>query len=198
MNLPIPDPRRAGGRLRPWLAVLFAGAISWPGVAPAGIVQIAIDHYVASVGNAQANYFNGALLTEHDLDQEQSYLHSSNRYIGETEQDLNQLFAPAGFGDVVLLFDEGDALFENRTDVQDSHDRYADDFIVLNPQDGTWRGRLYLEELGDIQAGVYDDLSGSFQDLVLVAEPSGLAPILLALAAFAVARRRRTPAGLGT
>jgi hypothetical protein len=48
-----------------------------------------------------------------------------NKYIGETEKSLNQLFSRAEELDVVLLLDEGDALLTNRTAVQSSNDRYA-------------------------------------------------------------------------
>lgn len=48
-----------------------------------------------------------------------------NKYIGETEKSLNQLFSRAEELDVVLLIDEGDALLTNRTAVQSSNDRYA-------------------------------------------------------------------------
>ena len=181
-----------GGRLASWLAGLAACAAIWPSAAGAGIIQADIHHYVASIGDPGANYFDGALLTADDLSGDQSYKRSGNRYIGETEKDLAELFLPAGFADVSLFFDEADALFGNRTDVKDSHDRYADDFILLDPQDGTWRGRLYLEEHGDIVAGVYDDLSGTFQNLVIAAEPAPLAAAGLALVALGAWRRRAT------
>ena len=45
--------------------------------------------------------------------------------IGETEKHLDRVFASAAKGDVVLFFDEGDALLGKRTDVKDSHDRHA-------------------------------------------------------------------------
>jgi len=49
----------------------------------------------------------------------------SSKYTGETEKNLAQLFARAEHADVVLLFDEADALFGKRTDVKDSNDRFA-------------------------------------------------------------------------
>jgi len=48
-----------------------------------------------------------------------------NKYIGETEKNLNRAFDRAEELDVVLLLDEGDALLTRRTDVQTSNDRYA-------------------------------------------------------------------------
>lgn len=48
-----------------------------------------------------------------------------NKYLGETEKNLNQAFAAAEELDVVLLLDEGDALMAGRTDVGSSNDRYA-------------------------------------------------------------------------
>ena len=48
-----------------------------------------------------------------------------NKYIGETEKNLNQVFSRAEEHDVILLLDEGDALLTQRTGVQSSNDRYA-------------------------------------------------------------------------
>jgi len=48
-----------------------------------------------------------------------------NKYIGETEKSLSQVFARAEELDVILLLDEGDALLTQRTSVQSSNDRYA-------------------------------------------------------------------------
>jgi hypothetical protein len=48
-----------------------------------------------------------------------------NKYIGETEKNLKRLFDAADDGGAILLFDEADALFGKRTEVKDSHDRYA-------------------------------------------------------------------------
>ena len=48
-----------------------------------------------------------------------------NKYIGETEKNLRRLFNAADASDVILFFDEADALFGKRTEVKDAHDRYA-------------------------------------------------------------------------
>ena len=48
-----------------------------------------------------------------------------SKYIGETEKNLRQVFDAAEQGGAVLLFDEADALFGKRSEVKDSHDRYA-------------------------------------------------------------------------
>ncbi|MGY1690607.1 ATP-binding protein [Geodermatophilus sp. SYSU D01105] len=48
-----------------------------------------------------------------------------SKYIGETEKNLRQVFDAAEQGGAVLLFDEADAVFGKRSEVQDSHDRYA-------------------------------------------------------------------------
>lgn len=48
-----------------------------------------------------------------------------SKYIGETERNLDRIFDAAEAGGVILLFDEADALFGKRSEVRDSHDRYA-------------------------------------------------------------------------
>ena len=48
-----------------------------------------------------------------------------SKYIGETEKNLRRVFDAAESGGAILLFDEADALFGKRSDVKDSHDRYA-------------------------------------------------------------------------
>jgi len=48
-----------------------------------------------------------------------------SKYIGETEKNLRKVFDAAEEGGAVLLFDEADALFGKRSEVRDSHDRYA-------------------------------------------------------------------------
>ncbi len=48
-----------------------------------------------------------------------------NKYIGETEKNLDRVFAAAEGANAILFFDEADALFGKRSEVKDAHDRYA-------------------------------------------------------------------------
>ena len=51
--------------------------------------------------------------------------HVVSKYIGETEKNLDAVFAAASKRGWIPFFDEADALFGKRTAVKDSHDRYA-------------------------------------------------------------------------
>jgi SpoVK/Ycf46/Vps4 family AAA+-type ATPase len=48
-----------------------------------------------------------------------------SKYIGETEKNLSKIFTEAETSNAILFFDEADALFGKRSEVKDSHDRYA-------------------------------------------------------------------------
>jgi hypothetical protein len=48
-----------------------------------------------------------------------------SKYIGETEKNLRRLFDAADNGGGILFFDEADSIFGKRSEVRDSHDRYA-------------------------------------------------------------------------
>jgi AAA+ superfamily predicted ATPase len=48
-----------------------------------------------------------------------------SKYVGETEKNLAEVFEAADWGNVLLLFDEADALFSKRTDVKSSNDRFS-------------------------------------------------------------------------
>jgi hypothetical protein len=48
-----------------------------------------------------------------------------SKYIGETEKNLDRIFDAAEGSNAILFFDEADALFGKRSEVRDSHDRYA-------------------------------------------------------------------------
>jgi hypothetical protein len=48
-----------------------------------------------------------------------------DKYVGETEKNLERIFAEASGVNAVLLFDEADAIFGKRSEVRDAHDRYA-------------------------------------------------------------------------
>jgi len=48
-----------------------------------------------------------------------------SKYIGETEKNLDRIFDAADGSNAILFFDEADALFGKRSEISDSHDRYA-------------------------------------------------------------------------
>ena len=49
----------------------------------------------------------------------------TSKYIGETEKNVSQLLSRAEDNEIILLFDEADAMFGKRTEVRDAHDRFA-------------------------------------------------------------------------
>jgi len=49
----------------------------------------------------------------------------ASRYVGETEKNLSRIFDRARSASAILFFDEADALFGKRTEVNDAHDRYG-------------------------------------------------------------------------
>ena len=53
-----------------------------------------------------------------------------SKYIGETERNLESVFARAESKDWILFFDEADALFGKRTNVRDAHDKYANQEVA--------------------------------------------------------------------
>jgi SpoVK/Ycf46/Vps4 family AAA+-type ATPase len=68
-----------------------------------------------------------------------------SKYIGETEKNLRRIFDAAETCGVVLLFDEADALFGKRSEVKDSHDRYANiEVSYLLQRMETYRGLAIL------------------------------------------------------
>jgi len=68
-----------------------------------------------------------------------------SKYIGETEKNLRQVFDAAEAGGAILLFDEADALFGKRSEVRDSHDRYANiEVSYLLQRIETFRGLVIL------------------------------------------------------
>jgi AAA+ superfamily predicted ATPase len=48
-----------------------------------------------------------------------------SKYVGETEKNMERIFSEAESSNAILFFDEADALFGKRSEVKDSHDRYA-------------------------------------------------------------------------
>ena len=102
---PAAEPRALSGRAPApnGTTVLFAGSDSTGMATAAAVIANELDVDLCRV----------------DLSQVVS------KYIGETEKNLDRLFDAAKKAGVVLFFDEADALFGKRTDVKDSHDRFA-------------------------------------------------------------------------
>ena len=68
-----------------------------------------------------------------------------SKYIGETEKNLRRVFDAAEDGGAILFFDEADALFGKRSEVKDSHDRYANiEINYLLQRMETYRGLAVL------------------------------------------------------
>jgi hypothetical protein len=68
-----------------------------------------------------------------------------SKYIGETEKNLRRLFDAAEGTGAILLFDEADALFGKRTEIRDSHDRYANiEIAYLLQRIESYRGLAIL------------------------------------------------------
>lgn len=68
-----------------------------------------------------------------------------SKYIGETEKNLGRIFAAAEDSNAILFFDEADALFGKRSEVRDSHDRYANlEVAYLLQKMETYRGIAIL------------------------------------------------------
>ncbi len=79
-------------------------------------------------GDTGTGKMKAAELLAHDLRVPLSRIDLSavvSKYIGETEKNLHKIFDEAEASGAILLFDEADALFGKRTEVKDSHDRYA-------------------------------------------------------------------------
>ena len=80
-----------------------------------------------------------------------------SKYIGETEKNLRRVFDAAEAGGAILLFDEADALFGKRSEVKDSHDRYANiEVSYLLQRMEAYRGLAILTTnmKGALDAGV--------------------------------------------
>jgi hypothetical protein len=157
--------------------------------AAAATERIVLEGY--RVYDGAPAYFDGKLLTARDLQDEQDYLRSADRLIGESTIPLLERFLRAGSANAILLLDDAEALSSERTEVMDGHDRYDSDFIWLDALSGLWRGRLYLDERGERQAGIYGDLTGTLEGFTPVPLPAMSGPLVLGLLTALSARRAR-------
>jgi SpoVK/Ycf46/Vps4 family AAA+-type ATPase len=76
-----------------------------------------------------------------------------SKYIGETEKNLKKVFDAAERSGAILFFDEADALFGKRTEVSDSHDRYANieiDYLLQRMEEYRGLAVLATNRRGDM------------------------------------------------
>ena len=91
--------------------------------------------------------FAGEVLARHlELDLDRNDLSPIvSKYVGETEKNLRRIFDAAESSGAILLFDEADALFGKRSEIKDSHDRYANIQVsYLLTRMETYRGLAIL------------------------------------------------------
>lgn len=78
-----------------------------------------------------------------------------SKYIGETEKNLKRVFDACERADVVLFFDEADALFGQRTQVKDAHDRFANieiDYLLQRMEQFSGLAILATNRKGDLDS----------------------------------------------
>jgi SpoVK/Ycf46/Vps4 family AAA+-type ATPase len=76
-----------------------------------------------------------------------------SKYIGETEKNLRQVFDACDRSNVLLFFDEADALFGQRTQVRDAHDRFANieiDYLLQRMEQFDGLAILATNRRGDL------------------------------------------------
>jgi SpoVK/Ycf46/Vps4 family AAA+-type ATPase len=112
-----------GFRAGPGVSALFAGPSGTGKTMAAGVLaaELGLDLYRVDVSAVMS------------------------KFIGETEKNLAALFEGADRSGTVLFFDEADALFGRRSEVRDSHDRYANlEVSYLLQRMDTYRGVAVL------------------------------------------------------
>jgi hypothetical protein len=93
-----------------------------------------------------------------------------SKYIGETEKNLERLFARAERLDCILFFDEADALFGRRTATTTAHDRYANQeisYLLQRVEDH--RGLIILAS--NLESNIDDAFMRRFQAVVHFPSP---------------------------
>lgn len=88
-----------------------------------------------------------------------------SKYIGETEKNLSKIFEGAEHKNWILFFDEADALFGKRTNIKDSHDRYANQevsYLLQRVED--YNGLVVLST--NLKANIDDAFARRFQSVI--------------------------------
>jgi hypothetical protein len=94
-----------------------------------------------------------------------------SKYIGETEKNLELLFARAEDKNWILFFDEADAIFGKRTNVRDAHDKYANQevsYLLQRIED--YNGLVILAT--NMKSNIDDAFIRRFNDLVKFTIPN--------------------------
>ena len=81
-----------------------------------------------------------------------------DKYIGETEKNLDRIFDEADRVNGVLLFDEADAIFGKRSEVKDAHDRYANvevAYLLQRMERFDGRGHPHHQPAGQRRRGLH-------------------------------------------
>ena len=88
-----------------------------------------------------------------------------SKYIGETEKNLAKVFELAENKDWILFFDEADALFGKRTNIKDSHDRYANQEVAyLLQRIEDYRGLVVLST--NLKSNIDEAFARRFQSVI--------------------------------
>jgi hypothetical protein len=96
-----------------------------------------------------------------------------DKYVGETEKNLERIFAEASGVNAVLLFDEADAIFGKRSEVRDAHDRYANiESAYLLQRMETFDGLAILAT--NLRANIDEAFTRRLDAIVDFPEPSEL------------------------
>jgi AAA+ superfamily predicted ATPase len=125
-DLVLPEPQKATLRqIATHVKHRFAVYDAW-GFAAKGTRGLGISALFAGESGTGKTMAAEVLANELHLDLYRIDLAGAvSKYIGETEKNLRRIFDAAEDSGAILLFDEADALFGKRSDVKDSHDRYA-------------------------------------------------------------------------
>ena len=101
-----------------------------------------------------------------------------SKYIGETEKNLTRIFDRAEHKKWILFFDEADALFGKRTQVKDSHDRYANQevsFLLQRVED--YSGLVILAT--NLKSNIDEAFARRFQSIINFHMPSAKERLLI-------------------
>lgn len=101
-----------------------------------------------------------------------------SKYIGETEKNLSNIFEKAENKKWILFFDEADALFGKRTNINDSHDRYANQEIsFLLQRIENYNGLVVLST--NLKRNIDEAFTRRFQSIIHFPSPKAKERLLL-------------------